>query len=200
MHNKRGITPLIATVLLIGLTIIIALIVYAFVTNFAENQVEDTENEADISLLCAREVNLETEYCGTGNETGNDLTITLKNRGEIDFSDLSIFVDVLGTTEPFPNKGQLMSYVQKDFQITLDSADISHITEITIVPVITSGTNTGNCPEEIIEVNGNEIEACEITSPVCGDGFVTPPEFCDTLENVNCVTPTPICSECTSCI
>jgi len=169
--NKRGITPLIATVLLIGLTVIVALIVYVFVTNLAEDQVEDTENEADISLLCAREVDLETEFCGTGAE----LIVTLKNRGEVDFSNLNIFVDVLGETESFSNLGTLTSYVQEEFIIQLSSADISHITEITIVPTITSGENTGNCPEKIIEVVGSEIGLC---GP-CGNGAVDIDEDCD---------------------
>jgi FlaG/FlaF family flagellin (archaellin) len=191
MHNKRGITPLIATVLLIGLTIIIALIVYTFVTNFAENQIEDTENDADISLLCAKEVNLETTYCGIN----NDLTITLKNRGEVDFSDLSIFVDVLGTSESFQNQGQLISYIQKDFSITLSSTDISHITEIIIVPVITSGTNTGNCPEEIIEVIGSEIGFCGN----CGNDELDIDEDCDlSTGNDDCTNQLCVNCECVS--
>jgi len=186
--NKRGITPLIATVLLIGLTVIIALIVYVFVTNLAEEQIEETGNEADISLLCTREVNLETEFCGVD----QSLTITLKNRGEINLSDLNIFIDSSTTTESFPSEGELISYVKKSFTIPLEM-DISDITRITIVPVITSGGNVGSCPEEVIEVDGSNINSCGI----CGDGIVDVGEECGEPDLAICP---PVKPECISCI
>ena len=45
--DKRGISPLIATVLIVGFTIILAVIVVNFVLNTTQNQIENQEEQLD---------------------------------------------------------------------------------------------------------------------------------------------------------
>ena len=52
MINKRGISPLIATVLIIGFTIVIAAIVITFGTNIVKTATENTERQAAFSMAC----------------------------------------------------------------------------------------------------------------------------------------------------
>ena len=50
--SKRGISPLIATVLIIGFTIVLAALVITWGTKLFQGTVEDTESAAKINLLC----------------------------------------------------------------------------------------------------------------------------------------------------
>ena len=52
MNNKRGISPLIATVLIIGFTIVLAAIAITWGTNLFKKTQEGTANSTDISLAC----------------------------------------------------------------------------------------------------------------------------------------------------
>ncbi len=53
MKNKKGISPLIATVLIIGFTIIIAALVITWGTNLFKKTVSETEKSTKINTLCS---------------------------------------------------------------------------------------------------------------------------------------------------
>jgi len=81
--DKRGISPLIATVLIIGFTIVIAAIVITFGTNLVKEQIGGTKEEITFSELCNK-VDLSTT-AKTPALTGNiELTITNNNNGDIE--------------------------------------------------------------------------------------------------------------------
>jgi len=52
MLNKKGISPLIATVLIIGFTIVVAAIVITFGTNIVKTTTENTEVTSELALAC----------------------------------------------------------------------------------------------------------------------------------------------------
>ncbi len=86
---KRGISPLIASVLLVGLAVIVGLIVWFFTGDFLEEQQETVVEDAYNAIVCSGEVNIETELCYVHDD---ELKVSLKNRGSVDISDLKIVV------------------------------------------------------------------------------------------------------------
>ena len=51
--NKKGISPLIATVIIIGLTIVLAALVVTFGTNLVKKTTEDTEKQSSVTTACS---------------------------------------------------------------------------------------------------------------------------------------------------
>ncbi len=77
MKNKKGISPLIATVLIIGFTIVIAALVITWGTGLFKKTVSDTEKSGRISTLCSNS-NIEVVDASlSGDKTKVD--VTLKN-------------------------------------------------------------------------------------------------------------------------
>ena len=60
MLNKKGISPLIATVLIIGFTIVIAVLVITWVNNLVGDQTDVQQCQADAASKCTSYVNLVT--------------------------------------------------------------------------------------------------------------------------------------------
>ena len=59
MRNKKGISPLIATVLLIGFTVALAGIVITWGSNFVKNITSGTEERTESTLACAGDLNFD---------------------------------------------------------------------------------------------------------------------------------------------
>ena len=58
IKNKRGISPLIATVLLIGFTIVLAAIVFKWGTLFTKQTTGSTDCQSQATIACAQEVQI----------------------------------------------------------------------------------------------------------------------------------------------
>ncbi|MDO8628398.1 MAG: hypothetical protein Q7R56_01430 [Nanoarchaeota archaeon] len=76
MVNKKGISPLIATVLLIGFTIALAVIVTNWGLNYVKGTTERTSQQTEHALSCIN--NLDFEITDISCE---DNTITIDNKG-----------------------------------------------------------------------------------------------------------------------
>jgi len=74
--NKKGISPLIATVLIIGFTIVLAALVITWGTKLFKSTVEQTGKTAEYSRICSTSVNI--EY--TASVSGSDTKIVASNK------------------------------------------------------------------------------------------------------------------------
>lgn len=77
MKSKKGISPLIATVLIIGFTIVLGALVITWGTKFFRTTVEDTEKAAAFSLACTS-----LNFDGTAKINAGNLDVTLSNSNE----------------------------------------------------------------------------------------------------------------------
>ncbi len=77
--RKKGITPLIATVLLLGFTIVLAALVITWGTNLFKKTTENTGDVSDFNILCTTGYNL--AYTATQAGTGI-VHVTVKNNNE----------------------------------------------------------------------------------------------------------------------
>ncbi|MFW5852456.1 MAG: archaellin/type IV pilin N-terminal domain-containing protein [Nanoarchaeota archaeon] len=98
--NKKGISPLIATVLLIAFAVALG----AVVMNWGRSYVEETARQSgvtsDTKVTCAQKVRLEIVQVGRVpricyNEDESVIEITLQNKGEVEL--LGLLFNVLGT-------------------------------------------------------------------------------------------------------
>jgi len=85
--NKKGISPLIATVLIIGFTVALAAVIMVWGQGFIKGMQEKTEAGADVQLVCAQDVNARiSNVC----EDGRSLRITVQNDGSKELTNLTL--------------------------------------------------------------------------------------------------------------
>ena len=79
--NKKGISPLIATVLIIAFTIAVAVIIMSWGTRFVRETTETTSEKTEEELACATSLNFDVS--ATSSEDGSDaFSLTIDNKGE----------------------------------------------------------------------------------------------------------------------
>ncbi len=77
--NKRGISPLIATVLVIGFTIVLAALVITWGTKLFRTTVEETEAASKITLACTTGLKLDVLE---KSESGSDVILKMRNNNQ----------------------------------------------------------------------------------------------------------------------
>ena len=84
--NKRGISPLIATVLLIGFTVALAAVVITWGSGFVNRITTSTDTSSTNSFACTNDLDFQISKVTCG-ATG---TVLIDNRGNIDIVSLSV--------------------------------------------------------------------------------------------------------------
>ncbi len=133
--NERGLSPVIATVLLITLTIILASIVFLWARSFLGEQVQKAGRNPDEAC---KEIAFDVDYT----KSGNILELQFANRGSLPIIDFKIKLISGGNTE------------LKQFNSSVDSGMTSErkpipisdgVTKIEIYPLIQGkGVNKGD--------------------------------------------------------
>ena len=81
--NKKGISPLIATVLIIGFTIVLAAMVITWGTKLFKTTTEQTGQTSELNLLCTTGFNVEyTAKKTTGAAAASKIELTASNKNE----------------------------------------------------------------------------------------------------------------------
>ncbi|MDD5178623.1 MAG: hypothetical protein PHT54_05095 [Candidatus Nanoarchaeia archaeon] len=75
--NKKGISPLIATVLIIGFTVALAAVIMTWGQKFTKDIQEQTEETSGSQITCANEVDFEIKKVCL--ESGNSYRVTISN-------------------------------------------------------------------------------------------------------------------------
>ncbi len=156
--NKKGISPLIATVLIIGFTIVIAALVITWGTNLFKKTQESTGQQADINLACTEvQGNLGLTVSKLG---GNNLSVTVDNgvRRNINGFVLRVYnasqtsadtidtdaVDVSSRITPvgYAVNGNSL----KTFTVTYNTSVVSTPVKLELRPKIDLSGTTQQCP------------------------------------------------------
>ena len=81
--DKKGISPLIATVLIIGFTVALAAVVMTWGGGFIREQTESTETTTSQALKCVTDLDFQIKNVSCGGGGGSDAVI-IDNKGAID--------------------------------------------------------------------------------------------------------------------
>ncbi len=85
MRKKKGISPLIATVLILGFTVALAAIIMVWGTRFTTSMQKQTEETANTQMKCATEVDFRiSNVCVLPNNTGYKVTIDNSGQTKLD--------------------------------------------------------------------------------------------------------------------
>ncbi len=168
-RNKKGVSPLIATVLLIGFTIVLAALVFRFGGNLFRTTTEETACNSLIALQCAQSTDIKVTNVKV-DDAANILNVTIENKNE---GIVSGFVFVLKEGDQSPitialsndPKLPLQGFVTSTYNLTYTGTKIP-VVEVT--PIIERTDTEGNL------CTGSCIQKKQIYKPApqCGDGIV----------------------------
>lgn len=156
--NKRGISPLIATVLIIGFTVALAAVIMVWGQGFIKDMQSKTQAESDIQLSCAQDVKLEvSDAC---RESGDaNLKVTVKNDGNKDLTSLTLRAyessSKIASTSDTGALGSLAAFGVKTFTIpsalltggTTGITTLASLKQVEIIPHITVSGKDTTCPQ-----------------------------------------------------
>jgi len=164
--NKKAVSPLIATVLLIAFAVALGAVVMNWGRSYVETTAEYAERGSDIQILCSRDINLKTDdVCyDTDDDT---IEFTLENAGTIDIDGLMVTVrgnESINTTE-LENATLKIAFVKK-FNITYDINNdgiegFGEIEEVKIVPMITTKATKEPVPCANSPIRETEVIECK---------------------------------------
>lgn len=184
---KKGISPLIATVLIIGFTVALAAVILTWGTSFTKSISKGTEETAELQLTCAQDVQFDVKSA-CYDAVANNIRFIVENNGNKDIKNFTARVKIsdtnvlAGETPAGIARFGLKTYTvtaAEDLALTnnlvitgidLDSdgngiPDIQDIKEVTLVPVINVGGKDVTCPQSIDSyapaIEGTSLGICE---------------------------------------
>ncbi len=169
--NKRGISPLIATVLIIGFTVALAAVILIWGQGFTKSMQQGAEESANINLMCANDVKFSVTggcYCATA----NTIKVTVKNDGNIDIQNFTARFykspTQVGTDDTLLG---LAKYGIKTYSVTTP-VDVTKnaVKQIELIPVIKIDTvpapiTCSNTIEKYLDVDG--VDTLQQCTPAC---------------------------------
>lgn len=84
MRNNKGISPLIATVLLIGFTVALAAIIMTWGTDFIRGTTSDVDKQRQTAMLCTSQLDFQIQVDCTAKK------VFIDNRGQLDITALKL--------------------------------------------------------------------------------------------------------------
>jgi flagellin-like protein len=153
--NKRGISPLIATVLIIGFTVVLSVVVYVFVTSTVQEGIIDTETKIELGNLC---LNSNLDYT-IDCHLGPYLRMRANNNGNTNITGLIVSIDRGGKVDVLESNISLGPYGAKVLYSKFKGLP-EDIEKIRFAPRFTFDSNKYDCIGAR-EINVDEIPMCE---------------------------------------
>lgn len=135
MFRKRGISPLIATVLILGFTVAIAAVIMTWGTGFTKTMQKSVEETAQKQIICSSDVTINVK---SAKLIGNKVKLLIENRGSKDIDKFNIRVHGSEGVDSVETVSGLGAYGIQSFEVFFDPAKIgTTVTEVEVFPSIT---------------------------------------------------------------
>ena len=138
--NKKAISPLIATVLLIAFSISVGVLVVNWGQNYVENQTREAGERADTQMACGLDVDLDFVYAGATpqicDEGPGNIKFTLENSARTSIKNLTVNILGNNNTNSTVLTANINSGGVQRFNISYDVGIIGNLTQIRIAPTV----------------------------------------------------------------
>ncbi|MBU0980505.1 MAG: hypothetical protein KJ709_06880 [Nanoarchaeota archaeon] len=163
MSNKRGVSPLIATVLLIAFAVALGAVVMNWGKTYVEEQAEDVQERSDQQIVCTTDVDMKWWKRGSTKKVcygPGYVFFMVENSGTRDLTDLKLIID--GENDVFINQSILnATFIKADvkrFNVSYDNATYGTVMQVILTPSIDIGGKTKICTgRELVE---SDPQAC----------------------------------------
>ncbi len=172
---KKGISPLIATVLIIGFTVALAAVILTWGTSFTKQIAKGTEETTETQLACAQDVQFDVKSAcaddADGDGVADGVKFIVENNGNRDIVNFSVRLKITDTNVVSGSVGsaQIARFGLKTFVATAaDIPDLAgqegSITEVTLLPVIKIAGKEVTCAQSVDSyspaIEGEVLSAC----------------------------------------
>jgi hypothetical protein len=178
---KRGISPMVATVLIISLVVVIATILMYSLQSIITNETGDIEKETNTrnSCLFGLDLKIETPCQYNPDPLNSNLSIKIKNYESGDIEGFIFKVTEGLSTYVYENNLGFPGLGSKRYFLGF-AGDYSDINEIIVIPKVNTESGEQICNEIVLSMNevsrccldldGDHIDSCNATEPLDTDG------------------------------
>ncbi len=184
---KRGISPLVATTLIIGVVAVMTIVIVFSLQNLVNEETGDIQGSTEAINYCAYGVDLDIEtpceYKPTPMNT--NLSIKLKNYENGDISGFIFKITEAGSTYIFENNTGIPGLGSRRYFLGF-SGNYSNIEEIVVIPKISLDAGEAVCDPILLsmdrvnkcclDLDGDKVDSCDNGDPLDEDGK---PADCD---------------------
>lgn len=132
MLNKKGVSAVIGTVIMIGLVMLSALLVWGVVSQFAE------ESSEEISF---GRISLNLDILNVKVNEGN-LDVRVERTGKGDLEGITFIIESGEEQEIFEIESNLSEFEKKTFSFELTEFLPENTDKVSVAPILSSGTST----------------------------------------------------------
>ena len=130
--EKRGISAVVSTVLLISLVVIVSAVVWAVFQNI----VSDAGEEISVGRI-----NLDLEIVSVSG-SGSDLIVNLqRGKGAGELEGIKFIVESESEQEILENSSDLDEFDAAKFSLTLNEFDFTDVKMVSVAPILSSGSS-----------------------------------------------------------
>lgn len=167
--SKRGVSPLIATVLLIAFAVALGAVVMSWGTTYVQETAASVRDKSDRAVQCSQDVSLKVhkissteQLCYGGSEHAGFVAFTLFNDGRKDIK--QVHVNVFGKKNIQSNNslngtsmavGQAMKY-----NLTYSYTTYGAVDQVQFVPVVSIGGIDQVCGGNALEKASSQLRNC----------------------------------------
>ena len=161
MGRKRGISPLIATVLILGFTVALAAVIMVWGQRFTTGMQKQTEETATTQMKCATEVDFRVKGVCAGS---GGYRVTVENNKGLKFDKLIVrffqAADNVQTNETMFSASGVAGY-----SVSTEAAPISlsEVKYVEAIPIVTLSGKQVTCAankQDFGSLDGPALEAC----------------------------------------
>ncbi|MCP3681921.1 MAG: hypothetical protein GY861_04450 [bacterium] len=174
MHNKlitskRGVSPLIATVLLIAFAVALGAVVMSWGQQWVSETQEDVKQDSLEKMKCTMDLSMKIidignvpQICYGGSGDDGYLDFMVKNDGKAIIKELEVVV--IGATDIYTNDSLNGTVIDigraRRENITYSYSDFGSMKQVIITPRIEVGNRMVSCSDGSIEKDNTEISNC----------------------------------------
>lgn len=148
MLSKKGISPLIATVLTIGFVVVLAVLFWLFASEQVEEVMDKEGAQQAGQVVCAKDVSYTVPSCTF---TGGQVSVVISNDGDVPITAARLRVSGLLDGEAQVQSPLVEDEVQPGQEKTLvKSIVLTSPTTVEVMPVVIYGGNAITCPDQAI--------------------------------------------------
>ena len=153
LMNKKGISPLIATILLVALVIAIALIVWFWYTNFLQDQTRKIGEKAIAEGECTLAIDFKVEsvscFDKNNDGTNDNIILNLRNEGKTKIDDFRVRIYGSTNSKMVIIGESLPETYAKQTSVEFDPATIGTVQRVEVMPIIATEGIVKTCTNKV---------------------------------------------------
>lgn len=146
--EKRGISPLIATVLLVGFVIAIAILVWLWYGNVVKERAEKEGQRISGEFSCSSNVRISIDNLVCGTPSSPIVNFDIQNEGIADLNGIRILIQGDVGVETLGISLSLGATTSQKIGESYDASKVGVLSTVTVIPTVRQGSSTITCTEE----------------------------------------------------